>query len=260
MQQKKKVLPRPGRRLSAPAFPCEKLLPRSSAFEAHSSLKKLRPYLKRKAVSRIQLFGKAASAGSKHNNDGGNKGLLAKIMYPSLPNAFEQLVQIERHESDPSGAPSGDVSSLVNSVNDYEVTINDYSNQIHGLAVNRENRLDASCKGELEENFHDSRKAHRLHEAGNDNSEENTFNVEDVHLQKILEKVLRSHLMSMEDYSPLSFDRTSKSICKILTRLLSGAVNQTCDALWCPEEDTFGAASFRNESVCGMAVLIATPT
>ena len=88
----------------------------------------------------------------------------------------------------------------------------------------------------------------------------------------------------MEDYSPPSCDRASRGICKIVTRLLGGAVNRTQDgqrklacvvyigavrdeeiqmaaqALWCPEEDTFAAASFRNESVCGMAVVIATPT
>ena len=53
----KELSPRPGRRLSDPAVPCEKSLAKSS-FDAQSSLRKLRPYLKRKAASRIQLLGK----------------------------------------------------------------------------------------------------------------------------------------------------------------------------------------------------------
>ena len=53
----RELSPRPGRRLSDPAVPCEKSLAKSS-FDAQSSLRKLRPYLKRKAASRIQLLGK----------------------------------------------------------------------------------------------------------------------------------------------------------------------------------------------------------
>ena len=279
----KELSPRPGRRLSDPAVPCEKSLAKSS-FDAQSSLRKLRPYLKRKAASRIQLLGKVSSSTGYKRNDGGNKGRLAKRMYPSLGKAFEQLAHIERRGSDPSDRFSQDVSSSVNTVNDYEVAINDYSNQIHGLSVNLE-KLDASNNAELEENSDDSRKAYRRQKAKDDNHcVENCFKAEDIHLQEILEEVLRSHLLSMEDYSPPSCDRASRSICKIVTRLLGGAVNGTHDgqrklacvvyigavrdegiqmaaqALWCPEEDTFAAASFRNESVCGMAVMIATPT
>lgn len=279
----KELSPRPGRRLSDPAVPCEKSLAKSS-FDAQSSLRKLRPYLKRKAASRIQLLGKVSSSAGCKRNDGGNKGRLAKRMYPSLGKAFEQLVHIERRGSDPSDRLSQNVSSSVNTVNDYEVAINDYSNQIHGLAVNLE-KLDASNNAEFEEISEDSRKAYRRQKAKDDNNYvENCFKAEDIHLQEILEEVLRSHLLTMEDYSPPSCDRASRSICKIVTRLLGGAVHGTHDgqrklacvvyigavrdegiqmaaqALWCPEEDTFAAASFRNESVCGMAVMIATPT
>jgi len=277
----KELSPRPGRRLSDPAVPCEKSLAKSS-FGAQSSLRKLRPYLKRKAASPIQLLGKVSSSTGYKRNDGGNKGRLAKRMYPSFSKAFEQLAHIERRGSDPSDRLSQDVSSSVNTVNDYEVAINDYSNQIHGLAVNLE-KLDASNNAELEEISQDSRKGRQKVKDDN-HCVENCFKAEDIHLQEILEEVLRSHLLSMEDYSPPSCDRASRSICKIVTRLLGGAVNGTHDgqrklacvvyigavrdegiqmaaqALWCPEEDTFAAASFRNESVCGMAVMIATPT
>ncbi|CAH3171830.1 unnamed protein product [Porites evermanni] len=280
----KELSPRPGRRLSDPAVPCEKSLAKSS-FDAQSSLRKLRPYLKRKAASRIQLLGKVSSSTGYKRNEGGNKGRLAKRMYPSLSKAFEQLAHIERRGSDPSDRFSQDLSSSVrNTVNNYEVAINDYSNQIHGLAVNLE-KLDASNNAEFEENSEDSRKAYRRQRPKDENNcVENCFKAEDIHLQEILEEVLRSHLLTMEDYSPPSCDRASRSICNIVTRLLGGAVNGTHDgqrklacvvyigavrdegiqmaaqALWCPEEDTFAAASFRNESVCGMAAMIATPT
>lgn len=270
----KELSPRPGRRLTDPAVPCEKSLAKSS-FDAQSSLRKLRPYLKRKAASRIQLLGKVSSSTGYKRNDGGNKGRLAKRMYPSLSKAFEQLAHIERHGSDPPDRFSQDVSSSVN-------TVNDYSNQIHGLAVNLE-KLDASNNAELEEISEDSCKGRQKAKDDN-NCVENCFKAEDIHLQEILEEVLRSHLLSMEDYSPPSCDRASRSICKIVTRLLGGAVSGMNDgqrklacvvyigavrdegiqmaaqALWCSEEDTFAAASFRNQSVCGMAVMIATPT
>ena len=180
----RELSPRPGRRLSDPAVPCEKSLAKSS-FDAQSSLRKLRPYLKRKAASRIQLLGKVSSSTGYKRNNGGNIGRLAKRMYPSLSKTFEQLAHIERHGSDPSDRLSQDVSSSVNTVNDYEVAINDYSNQIHGLAVNLK-KLDASNNGELEENSEDSLKAHRRQKAKDDNHcVENCFKAEDIHLQEI---------------------------------------------------------------------------
>ena len=278
------------RRLSDPTVPCQKNLVKG-AFDRQGSLKKLRPYLKRKAVSPLHLLGKVASStGSKHNHDGGhfkdskgsNKARLARRLYPSFSKGYEQLTHLDRRGSCPS---EGGVSS---SGNGYETKINDFSSQIQDLAVNLEN-LNASDRAsrEYQENSCNNRpqrSGDSETKSRDENSKGNFFKEDDVHLQEMLEEVLRSHLLTMDDYSPPSCARASRSICKIITRLLGGAVKRTGDgqrklaclvyigavrdngiqmaaqALWCPEEDTFATAGFRNESVYGLAVVIATPT
>lgn len=281
------VSPKQTRRLSDPTIPCQKSLVKS--FERQASLKKLRPYLKRKAVSPLHLLGKvAASTGSKHNNHEmahtnkepkGNKVRLAKRLYPSFSKAYEQLAnQAEpRRGSDPSGAPS-----------DYETIINDFSSQIQDLAVNLEN-LTTSDKARRELAVSGNKKTCRQLVGGDPDARENNtgqfFNDDDIRLQEMLEEVLRSHLLTMDNYSPTSCDRASRSICKIITRLLGGGdcekrpgegqrklaclvyigavrdsgIQMAAQALWCPDEDSFAAASFRNECVYGFAVVIATP-
>ena len=288
----KEIPSRPRRRLSDPAVPCQKTLVKN-AFDRQTSLKKLRPYLKRKAVSPLHLLGKVASSSgsAKHSHDvghlkepkGSNKARLAKRLSPSFSKAYEH---IQRRGSDPSGVPTeGD---KFNSGNDYETVINDFSNQIQDLAVNLEN---LSAGGMVSRELQESLSAQKPsdhqcgeHGARDEHNSENFFKEADIHLQEMLEEILRSHLLTMDDYSPASCDRASRSICKIITRLLGGAVTRTDDgqrklaclvyigavrdngiemaaqALWCPEEDTFAAACFRNESVYGMAVVIATPT
>lgn len=279
------VPPRPRRRLSDPTVPCQKSLVKG-VFDRQASLKKLRPYLKRKAVSPLHLLGKVAS--SKHNHDnghfkeskGGNKARLAKRLYPSFSKAYDR----ERRGSDPAGVPSeGDVC---NSVNDYETIVNDFSNQIQGLAVNLENLSTSSkARREVQENSGNCKTQQCGEpEVKDESGAGNAFKEDDVHLQEMLEEVLRAHLLTMDDYSAPSCDQASRSICKIITRLLGGAIKRTADgqrklaclvyigavrdngiqmsaqALWCPDEDTFAAASFRNEAVYGLAVVIATPT
>jgi hypothetical protein len=288
----KDVPPKRTRRLSDPTVPSEKGLVKS--FERQTSLKKLRPYLKRKAVSPLHLLGKvAASTGCKHSNNDvtqnkepkGNKVRLAKRLYPSFNKANEQLSQKERRGSDPSGVPSKeDRPSLVN---DYETMINDFSNQIQDLAFNLENltttdhtRSELAVSGNMKTN-----RRHVCEQDVMDNGTGHFFKDDDIRLQEMLEQVLRSHLVTMDDYSPTSCDQASRSIGKIITRLLGGGHRQKrpCDgqrklaclvyigairdsgikmaaqALWCPDEDTFAVASFRNESVYGFAVVIATP-
>ena len=281
----KEVSPKRTRRLSDPTVPSEKGLVKS--FERQASLKKLRPYLKRKAVSPLHLLGKvAASTGSKHNNNEiiqnkepkGNKVRLAKRLY-------EQLSQKERRGSDPSGVmPSNeDKCSLGNG---YKTMINDFSNQIQDLAFNLEN-LTTSDHTRNELALSSCMKTKR-HQFGEPEPRDNTghfFKDDDNHLQVMLGQVLKSHLVTMDDYSPASCDRASRSICKITTRLLGGGhrqkrpcepgqrkvaclvyigairdsgIQMAAQAMWCPDEDNFAAASFRNESVYGFAVVIAT--
>ena len=280
-----KMPPKGTRRLSDPTVPSEKGLVKS--FERQASLKKLRPYLKRKAVSPLHLLGKvAASTGSKHNNNvvtqnkepKGNKVRLAKRLY-------EQLSQKERRGSDPSGVPSKeDKCSLVN---DYEITINDFSNQIQDLALNLENvtTTDHTRNGLAVSSKMKTNRQQVGEPVVRDNDTGHFFKDDDIRLQEMLERVLRSHLVTMDDYSPTSCDRASRSIGKIITRLLGGDRRQKrpCDgqrkvaclvyigairesgikmaaqALWCPDEDTFAVASFRNKSLYGFTVVIATP-
>lgn len=292
----KEVSPKQARRLSDPTVPCQKSLMKS--FEKQPSLKKLRPYLKRKAVSPLHLLGKkvAASTGSKHNNHdmhqnkepkGGNKARLAKRLYPSFSKAYrEQLAQKERRGSVPSGVPSEEDNCIL--ANNYETMINDFSSQIQDLAVNLENltATDHTARSELAVsagNIKTNRGEPDARESQNNLGP--FFKDDDIHLQEMLEDVLRSHLLTMDDYSPASCDRASRSICKIVTRLLGGGdrekrpgdgqrklaclvyigavrdsgIEMAAQALWCPDEDSFAAASFRNESMYGFAVVIATP-
>ena len=283
----KEVSPKQTRRLSDPTVSSEKGLVKN--FERRGSLKKLRPYLKRKAVSPLHLLGKvAASTGSKHNNNDvtqnkepkGNKVRLAKRLYPPFHKAHE------RRGSDPSGVHSKeDKCSLGNG---YETMINDFSNQIQDLAFNLENLTTFDhTRSELPLSSHLKTNRQQFGEPDmRDNGTGHVFKDDDIRLQAMLEQVLKSHLVTMDDYSPTSCDRASRSISKITTRLLGEGHRQKrpCDgqrkiaclvyigairdsgiqmaaqAMWCPDEDNFAAASFRNESVCGFAVVIATPT
>lgn len=288
------------RRLSDPTVPCQKDLDTKS-FERQGSLRKLRPYLKRKAVSPLHLLGKvAASTGSKHNNcshdtnqnkakeetKGGSKARLAKRLYPSFSKAYEQLSHKERRGSDPLGVPSED--DKCKSVNDYETMINDFSNQIQDLAFNLENLTTSDAKSDFASSGSITKTGRHQGDPGmTENGTEHFFKADDVRLQDMLEEVLRSHLLTMEDYSPRSCDRASRSICKIVTRLCGssdrekrpgdsghrkvaclayigavrdGGIQMAAQALWAPDDDIFAAASFRNNSLYGLAVVIATPT
>ena len=291
----KEVSPKRTRRLSDPTVPSEKSLVKT--FERQASLKKLRPYLKRKAVSPLQLLGKvAASTGSKHNNTEvtqskepkGNKVRLRKRLYPSFTKAYEQLSQKERRGSDPSGKSSKqDTYGMGNS---YDTMINDFSNQIQDLAFHLENLTTSDhTRNELELAVPSHMKTNRqlfgdAYPRDNGTGHD-FFKDDDIRLQAMLKKVLMSHLVTMDDYSPTSCDRASRSISKITTRLLGGGhrekrpcegqrkvaclvyigairdsgIQMAAQALWCPDEDNFAAASFRNESVYGFAVVIATP-
>lgn len=288
----KEVSPKRARRLSDPTVPSEKILVKS--FERQASLKKLRPYLKRKAVSPLHLLGKvAASTSSKHNNTDvtqnkelkGNKVRLRKRLYPSFVKAYEQLSQKERRGSDPSGESSKQDKCDVG--NGYGTMINDFSNQIQDLAFNLENLTTSDyTRNELVVSSHMKTNRQLFGEQDpRDNGPGHFFKDVDIRLQAMLEQVLKSHLVTMDDYSPTSCDRASRSISKIATRLLGGGhrqkrpcegqrkvaclvyigairdsgIQMAAQAMWCPDEDNFAAASFRNESVYGFAVVIATP-
>ena len=289
----KEVSPKRQRRLSDPTVPSEKSLVKS--FERQASLKKLRPYLKRKAVSPLQLLGKvAASTGSKHNNTDvphnkepkGNKVCLRKRLYPSFTKAYEQLSQKERCGTNPSGELRKHDKRGVG--NGYDTMINDFSNQIQDLAFNLEN-LNTSEHTRNYLAVSSEMKTKRPLFGEPDPRDIGTghfqFKDDDIRLQAMLEQVLKSHLVTMDDYSPTSCDRASRSISKIITRLLGGGhrqkrpcegqrkvaclvyigairdsgIQMAVQAMWCPDEDNFAAASFRNKSVYGFAVVIAAP-
>ena len=288
----KETSPKRTRRLSDPTVPSEKSLAKN--FERQASLKKLRPYLKRKAVSPLHLLGKvAASTGPKHNNNDvthnkepkGNKVRLAKRLYPSFNKAYEHPSQRERRGSDPSGVPSKEDRCSLG--NDYETMINDFSNQIQDLAFNLENLTTSDhTRNELAASSHMKTNHQQFGEPDQrDNGTGHFFKDDDIRLQAMLERVLKSHLATMDDYSPTSCDRASRSISKIATRLLGGGhrqkrpcegqrkvaslvyigairdsgIQMAAQAMWCPDEDNFATASFRNESVYGFVVVIATP-
>ena len=280
------------RRLSDPTVTSKKSLVKS--FEGQASLKKLRPYLKRKAVSPLHLLGKvAASTGSKYNSNDvtqnkepkGTKVRLPKRLYPSFNRAYQQLSEKERRGSDPSGVLSKEGKRSEG--NGYEIMINDFSNQIQDLAFNLEHlTTSGNTRNELALSSRTKMNHQQFGEPDpRDNGTRYFFKDDDIGLQEMLEQVLRSHLVAMDDYSPTRCDRASRNICKITTRFLSGGHRQkrSCEgqrkvaclvyigairdsgiqmaaqALCCPDEDNFAAASFRNESVYGFAVVIATP-
>lgn len=110
--------------------------------------------------------------------------------------------------------------------------------------------------------------------------EDGSFKDEDIKLRYLIGSVLRSHMLSMVDYRKETCDRTSKSISKILKTLIEsmkesegiackvvcnvfiGAVRDqgifmSTQALWDSSHDNFAAASFRNEAVFGLVVVIA---
>lgn len=112
--------------------------------------------------------------------------------------------------------------------------------------------------------------------------EKGDFKDEDIKLRNLIGDVLRSHMLSMIDYRKETCDRTGKSISKILKTLIEsmkqsegspckvvcivymGAVRDqgifmSTQALWDSNQDNFAAASFRNEAIFGLAVVIATP-
>lgn len=112
--------------------------------------------------------------------------------------------------------------------------------------------------------------------------EEASFKEEDIRLRDVMGKVLRSHLLSMVDYKRETCDRTGKSISKIIKTIVESikeseglpskvaclvyiaavrdeGIFMSTQALWDSNQDNFAAASFRNDSVFGLAVVIATP-
>lgn len=112
--------------------------------------------------------------------------------------------------------------------------------------------------------------------------EEASFKEEDIRLRDVMGKVLRSHMLSMVDYKRETCDRTGKSISKIIKTIVESikesegltskvaclvyiaavrdeGIFMSTQALWDSNQDNFAAASFRNDSVFGLAVVIATP-
>ncbi|KAJ7377220.1 hypothetical protein OS493_030422 [Desmophyllum pertusum] len=129
---------------------------------------------------------------------GGNKARLAKRLYPSFSKAYrEQLAQKERRGSDPSGVPSEEDNCIL--ANNYETMINDFSSQIQDLAVNLENltatdhtaRSRARClSGQYQDKPWRTRRERVSEQFGT------FFKDDDIHLQEMLEDVLRSHLLT----------------------------------------------------------------
>jgi len=210
---------------------------------------------------------------------------LPKRLYP-FNKAYEQLSQEERRGSDPSGLSNKEGKCNVG--NGYETMINDFSNQIQDLAFNLEHLTTSDhTRNELAVPSHTEMNHQQFGEPDpRDSGTRYFFKDDNIHLQEMLEQVLKAHLVTMDDYSPTSCDRTSRSICKITTRLLGGGHRQkrpacggqrkvaclvyigairdsgiqlAAQALWCRDEDNFAAASFTTESVYGFAVMIASP-
>lgn len=288
-----KEIPYSTRRLSDPTLSSQENRMKGS-FERRESLKKL---LKRTAASPFHLFGKVASfAGSKHNQDinhskdpkENKKAGTPKRLYPSLSKALEPPLGImARRGSDPGGIHSRGAYDALGDT--YEKDVNDFSSQIRGLEVSLRN-LSTSTSVTLRRECHENywgNETPSCNPSGEMNTEDErslkeVFKQADVNLKEILEQVLKSHILRMDNYSSANCDRVGRSISEIITRLLGGAKNTTdsqrkiaclvyigairddgihmsTQALWCPEEDTFAAASFRNKSVYGIAVVIVVP-
>ena len=104
---------------------------------------------------------------------------------------------------------------------------------------------------------------------------------EDLKIRDLIEHVLRAHLLSMSDYRRTACDRAGRSIskvlkalvtsmkeaadeqCKVVCQVFIGAVKEegiliATQAFWNSNNDNFAAASFRNEAVFGLGVVIST--
>ena len=276
------------RRLSDPTLSSQEKSPIiKETLERRGSLKKL---WKKKAASPLHLFGKVASCtGSKLNHDidysqqfkDNKKTTLPKRLYPSLSKALEPSLALTRRGSDPCGTRNQ--RSICDSpMQVYGKDENDSSRQINGgLAINTDRE-----KRELQADWR-SKAPSCNYSAETDTKDNDSLGIvsdkqADLHLKEVLEQVLTSHILKMDDYSSPKCDSLGRSICKIITRLFGGAIKTTdrqqkitclvyigavkdngihiaTQALCCPAEDTFTTASFRNESVFGMAVVIVVP-
>lgn len=108
------------------------------------------------------------------------------------------------------------------------------------------------------------------------------FKEEDIKIRDLMEEVLRAHLLHMSSYRREACDRAGRNICAVIKSLIEamketddidtkvvclvyiGAVRDegifmSAQALWNSDQDNFAAASFRNDSVYGMAICIITP-
>lgn len=105
------------------------------------------------------------------------------------------------------------------------------------------------------------------------------FKQDDIKIQTLLEEILRSHLLSMREYSVSRCDQASRCITKLVTRILRamkendaeqvkavcqvylGAVEDdgmftAVQALWDQDFDNFASASFRNDAVFGVIAVL----
>ena len=276
------------RRLSDPTLSSQEKSPIiKETLERRGSLKKL---WKKKAASPLHLFGKVASCtGSKLHQDidysqqfkDNKKTTLPKRLYPSLSKALEPSLALTRRGSDPCGIRNQ--RSIYDSpMQGYGKDENDSSRQINGgLAINTD-REKREFQADWGSKMPSCNYSAETGTKGNDSLGIVSDKQTDVHLKEVLEQVLTSHILKMDDYSSPKCDSLGRSICKIITRLFGGAIKTTdrqqkitclvyigavkgngihiaTQALCCPAEDTFTTASFRNESVFGMAVVIVVP-
>ena len=276
------------RRLSDPTLSSQEKSPIiKETLERRGSLKKL---LKKKAASPLYLFGKVASCtGSKLNQDidysqqfkDNKKTALPKRLYPSLSKALEPSLALTRRGSDPCGTRNQ--QSICDSpMQGYGKDENDSSRQINGgLAINTD-REKQEFQADWGSKMPICNYSAETGTKGNDSLGIVSDKQTDVHLKEVLKQVLTSHILKMDDYSLPKCDRLGRSVCKIITRLFGGAIKTTdrqqkitclvyigavkdngihiaTQALCCPAEDIFTTASFRNESVFGMAVVIVVP-
>lgn len=236
-------------------------------------------------VSPLQLLSKVTTnSNAKHLAPSALAPRIAKRLYPTISKAlYGQLNNIrDRGGSDPSinltyRGPESEYDPLDGGY--------DFPSQIHYLAEDIE-KLNV-CQYESTLNFHKDkiRAGEQVKDVVplDEGTSQVFFKEDDVKLQGFIEDILRAHVLAMTDYKPASCDRTSRSICKLITNFLSakktpthgqqskfaclvyiGAVrdqgiHMASQALWNSEEDSFAAASFRNDSVYGLAVVIATP-
>ena len=276
------------RRLSDPTLSSQEKSPIiKETLERPGSFKKL---LKKKAASPLNLFGKVASCtGSKLNQDidyslqfkDNKKTVLPKRLYPSLSKALEPSLALTRRGSDPCGIRNQ--RSIYDSpMQGYGKDENDSSRQINGGLAIKTDREKRELQADWGSKAPSCNYSAETGTKGNDSLGTVSDKQADLHLKEVLEQVLTSHILKMDDYSSPKCDSLGRSICKIITRLFGGAIKTTdrqqkitclvyigavkdngihiaTQALCCPAEDTFTTASFRNESVFGMAVVIVVP-